>query len=249
VRIIIFGNGLIGSQLAARLTGAGHDVAALGRSDGIDTTTGHGLGDALVGADVAVDLTNSPSWADEDVLAFFRDSTSHLLVAEQAAGVRHHVILSIVGADRLPDAGYLRAKVAQEQLTEAGPVPFTIVRSTQFFEFIPGIADAATVGDEVHATPGRLQPIASSDVVTQLAEIVTAPALNRTVEIAGPEPIGIDALVRRLFAVTHDTRAVITDPHATYFGAELDARLLTPTPDSDAWIAPTPYDVWLDTRR
>jgi uncharacterized protein YbjT (DUF2867 family) len=249
MKIMIFGNGLIGSQLAARLTEAGHDVAALGRADGIDTTTGRGLGEALVGADVAVDLTNSPSWADEDVLAFFRDSTSRLLAAEHAAGVGHHVILSIVGADRLPDAGYLRAKVAQEQLTKAGHVPFTIVRSTQFFEFVPGIADAATVGDEVHATPGRLQPIASSDVVTQLAEIVTAPALNRTVEIAGPEPIGIDALVRRLFAVTHDTRAVITDPHATYFGAELDARLLTPTPDSDAWIAPTPYDVWLDTRR
>ncbi|HYI56416.1 MAG TPA: SDR family oxidoreductase [Microlunatus sp.] len=249
MKITIFGNGLIGSQLATRLTEAGHDVSALGRNDGIDTTTGRGLGDALVGADVAVDLTNSPSWADDDVLAFFRDSTSHLLAAERAAGVGHHVILSIVGADRLPEAGYMRAKVAQEQLVEAGPIPFTIVRSTQFFEFVPGIAEAATVDDDVHATPGRLQPIASADVVTHLAEIVTGPALNRTVEIAGPEPLGIDELVRRLFAATHDHRAVVTDPHAGYFGAELDDQLLVPAPGSGAWIAPTLYAAWLDANR
>jgi uncharacterized protein YbjT (DUF2867 family) len=243
MNIVVFGNGLIGSQLADRLRLAGHEVVALGRGDGIDTTTGRGLARALTGADVAVDLTNSPSWADEDVLAFFRDSTTHLLAAEREAGTRHHVILSIVGADRLADAGYLRAKVAQERLVEAGPVPYTIVRSTQFFEFVPGIADAATVDHEVHATPGRLQPIASSDVVAHLADVVTSPALNRTLEIAGPEPLGIDELVRRLFAATHDRRTVVTDPHARYFGAELDADLLIPTPG--AWIAPTTYDAWL----
>jgi uncharacterized protein YbjT (DUF2867 family) len=245
MKIVIFGNGLIGSQLATRLADAGHHVTALGRDDGIDTTTGGGLSEALVGADVAVDLTNSPSWADDDVLAFFRESTSHLLAAEREAGTKHHVILSIVGADRLLDAGYMRAKVAQEQLVEAGPVPYTIVRSTQFFEFVAGIADAATVDRQVHATPGRLQPIASSDVVTHLAEVVTAPAVNKTLEIAGPQPLGIDELVRRLFAVTHDSRTVVTDPHARYFGAELDANLLTPTPGVEAWIAPTTFDLWL----
>jgi uncharacterized protein YbjT (DUF2867 family) len=245
MKIIVFGNGLIGSQLADRLAQAGHDVAALGRDDGIDTTTGRGLGEALTGADVAVDLTNSPSWADEDVLAFFRDSTTHLLRAEQEAGIKHHVILSIVGADRLPAAGYMRAKVAQEQLVKAGPVPYTIVRSTQFFEFVAGIADAATVDHEVHASPGHLQPIASSEVVSHLADIVTGPALNSTVEIAGPEPLGIDELVRRLFATTADRRTVVTDPHAGYFGAQVDADLLTPTPGAGAWIAPTTYDKWL----
>ena len=248
MKIVIFGNGLIGGQLATRLSGAGHQVTALGRDDGIDTTTGRGLVEALAGADVAVDLTNSPSWADDDVLAFFRDSTAHLLAAEQEAGTRHHVILSIVGADRLPAAGYMRAKVAQEQLVEAGPVPYTVVRSTQFFEFVAGIADAAAVDQEVRATPGRLQPIASSDVVLHLADVVTGPALNGTVEIGGPEPLGIDELVRRLFAVTHDSRSVVTDPHARYFGAELDADLLTPTPGGQAWSAPTTFDAWLRSR-
>jgi uncharacterized protein YbjT (DUF2867 family) len=249
MNIVIFGNGLIGSQLAARLGEAGHHVTALGRDDGIDTTTGRGLARALAGAEVAVDLTNSPSWADDDVLAFFRDSTTHLLAAEQEAGTRHHVILSIVGADRVPEAGYLRAKVAQEQLVKAGPVPWTVVRSTQFFEFVAGIADAATVDQVVHASPGRLQPIASSDVVTHLADVVAAPALDATLEIAGPEPLGIDELVRRLFATTQDPRTVVTDPHARYFGAELDADLLTPTPGAGAWIAPTTFDAWLQARR
>ena len=244
MKIVIIGNGLIGSQLATRLADAGHDVSALGRGDGIDTTTGEGLDRVLVGAEVVVDLTNSPSWADDDVLAFFRDSSTHLLAAGRAAGVGHHVILSSVGADLLPDAGYLRAKVAQEQLVQSGPLPFTIVRSTQFFEFVPGIADAATVGDTVHATPGRLQPIASSDVVTHLAEVVAGPAQNATVEIAGPEPLGIDELVRRLFATTGDGRAVLTDPHATYFGAEIDDQLI-PAPGADAWIAPAAYGTWL----
>jgi uncharacterized protein YbjT (DUF2867 family) len=245
MKIIIVGNGLIGSQLAARLAQAGHDVAALGRGDGIDTTTGFGLDRALAGAEVVVDLTNSPSWADDDVLAFFRDSSTHLLAAERAAGVGHHVILSIVGADRVPDSGYLRAKVAQEQIVQSGPVPYSIVRSTQFFEFVPGIADAATVEQTVHATPGRLQPIASADVVAHLADVVTGPPLRATVEIAGPEALGIDDLVRRFVAATDDPRRVVTDPQATYFGAELDDHLLIPSPGANAWLAPTAYDTWL----
>jgi uncharacterized protein YbjT (DUF2867 family) len=249
MKIIIFGNGLVGSQLAASLALSGHDATALGRDDGIDTTTGRGLVAALEGADVAVDLTNSPSWADDDVLAFFTSSTTHLLAAEQEAGVAHHVILSIVGADRLPSSGYLRAKVAQERVVEAGPVPFSIVRSTQFFEFVPGIADAGTTDGVVHATSAHLQPIASREVVAHLQEVVTSPASKGTVEIAGPEPLGIDELVRRLFAVTGDPRSVVTDRHAGYFGAELEDASLTPTPGAGAWIASTTYDSWLAEAR
>lgn len=248
MKIIIFGNGLIGSQAAASLKAGGHDVAALGRGAGIDTTTGKGVTEALTGADVVVDLTNSPSWADDDVLSFFRESTAHLLAAEQAAGVGHHVILSIVGADRLLDAGYMRAKVAQETLVQAGAVPYSIVRSTQFFEFVAGIADTGTVGNTVHATPAHLQPIGSQDVASHLAEIITGPPINGTVEIAGPEPLGIDELVRRLFASTGDQRTVVSDPEARYFGAKLDDSAITPTPGANPWIAPTTFatfDVWL----
>ena len=245
MKIIVFGNGLVGSQLAAHLVAAGHEATALGRDHGIDTTTGQGLAVALEGADVAVDLTNAPSWADDDVLAFFTGSSEHLLAAERAAGVRHHVILSIIGADRVPTSGYLRAKVAQERVVEAGGVPCSIVRSAQFFEFVPGIADAGTVEGVVHATSAHLQPIASRDVVTRLAEVVTGPALNGVVEVAGPEPLGIDTLVRRLFATTGDPREVRTDRHAGYFGAELDDTSLVPTPGGGAWLAGTTYDRWL----
>ncbi|ERB49960.1 LysR family transcriptional regulator [Rhodococcus sp. P27] len=245
MKIVIFGSGLIGSQVAAKLADAGHDVKALGRADGIDITTGAGIAEAVDGADVVVDLTNSPSWSDEDVLAFFRDGTSHILAAEEKAGVGHHVILSIVGADRLPDSGYMRAKVVQEDLVKAGPTPYTIVRSTQFFEFVAGIADAGTTDGTVHATQAHLQPIASRDVVSHVAEVVTGAPRNGTVEIAGPEPLGIDELVRRLFVVTGDKRSVISDPEAGYFGAKLDNSALTPTPGADAWIARTTYDAWL----
>lgn len=248
MRIVIFGAGLIGSQLERRLGAAGHDVVALGREAGIDTTSGLGIAEAVAGAEVVVDLTNSPSWADDDVLAFFRDSTAHLLAAEEAAGVRHHVILSIVGADRLTTSGYMRAKLAQEAGVEAGAVPFTIVRSTQFFEFVPGIAESAVRDGAVHATPGRLQPIASADVVAHLAEVVTGEPVKGTVEVAGPEALGIDELVRRFFAATGDAREVVTDPDAGYFGARLDETALTPTPGSDAWIAPTTFDEWLRDR-
>lgn len=245
MKIVIFGAGLIGSQLRVHLEDAGHGAVALGREAGIDTTTGQGVSDAVAGADVVVDLTNSPSWADDDVLAFFRDSTSHLLAAEAEAGVGHHVILSIVGADRLTDAGYMRAKLAQEAGVRAGAVPYTIVRSTQFFEFIAGIAESAVADGVVRATPGRLQPIASGDVVARLAEVVTGAPANGTVEIAGPEALGIDELVRRLFAATGDTRTVVSDPAAGYFGAVLDDAALTPTPGAGAWIAPTTLDAWL----
>ena len=245
MKIVIFGAGLVGSQLEARLAEAGHDVVALGREAGIDTTTGKGVAEAVAGAEVVVDLTNSSSWADDDVLAFFRDSTAQLLAAETEAGVGHHVILSIVGADRLTESGYMRGKLAQEEGVLTGGVPYTIVRSTQFFEFVAGIADAATENGTVRATPGRLQPIASSDVVTRLAEIVIGEPVNGTVEIAGPEAKGIDELVRQLFDATGDPRTVVTDPQAGYFGAVLDDTALVPTPGADAWIAATSYDQWL----
>ena len=245
MKIGIFGNGLIGSQVASNLKSAGHDAVALGREAGIDTTTGHGVAEAMTGAEVVVDLTNAPSWADDDVLAFFRDSTAHLLAAEKAAGVGHHVILSIVGADRLPGVGYMRAKVAQETLVKAGPIPYSIVRSTQFFEFIAGIADSGTVDGTVHATPAHLQPIASRDVAAHLSDILTGPPVNGTVEIAGPEPLGMDELIRRLFASTGDERTVTPDPDAGYFGAKLEDSTITPTPGAHAWIAPTTLDQWL----
>jgi uncharacterized protein YbjT (DUF2867 family) len=248
MRIVIFGAGLIGGQLRDRLSEDGHDVVALGRGDGIDVTTGAGVADKVAGADVVVDLTNSPSWADDDVLAFFRDSTRHLVTAGAEAGVSHHLILSIVGADRLVDSGYMRGKLAQEDGVKAGDVPYTIVRSTQFFEFLPGIADAATVDGEVHATPGRLQPIASSDVVDHLAALVTGAPVNGTVEIAGPEALGIDELVRRLFAATGDQRPVVTDDSAGYFGAKLDDAALVATPGGDAWVGGTTLADWLSSR-
>ncbi|NDZ97392.1 SDR family oxidoreductase [Streptomyces sp. SID6673] len=248
MKIVIFGNGLIGSQVVEKVAAAGHDVVALGRSAGVDTTTGKGVAEAVAGADVVVDLTNSPSWQDDDVLEFFRSSTSHLLTAERAAGVGHHVILSIVGADRLTDSGYMRAKLAQEELVEAGPIPYSIVRSTQFFEFVAGIADAGTRGDVVHATPAHLQPIASRDVVERVSDIALGTPVNGTVEIAGPEALGIDQLVRRLFSSTGDRRSVQSDLGAGYFGAILDNVALVPTPGADAWIAPTTFDDWLDTR-
>ena len=245
MKIVIFGAGLIGAQLRDRLAEEGHDVVALGREAGIDTTTGLGVAEAVAGAEVVVDLTNSPSWADDDVLAFFRESTRHLVAAGAAAGVGHHVILSIVGADRLPDSGYMRAKLAQEEGMRAGDVPFTIVRSTQFFEFLPGIADAATVNGEVRATPGRLQPIASRDVVAHLAEVVTGTPAKDSVEVAGPEAMGIDDAVRRLFASTGDPRPVVTDPESGYFGARLDDTALVATPGAGAWIGPTSLEDWL----
>lgn len=247
MRIVIFGAGLIGSRLATHLGERGHDARALGRADGIDTTTGQGVADAVAGAEVVVDLTNSPTWADEEVLAFFRDSTAHLVAASAAAGVRHHVILSIVGLDRLTDAGYMRAKLAQEAGVVAGAVPYTIVRSTQFHEFVAGIADASTEGDTVRATPGKLQTIAADDVVAHLAEVVTGAPVEGVVEIAGPDVLGIDELVRRLFAATGDPRTVVTDPTAGYFGASLDDAALVATPGAGAWIAPTSYDDWLAT--
>jgi uncharacterized protein YbjT (DUF2867 family) len=238
--IVIGGTGLIGSKVAERLARRGHEVVAASPNSGVNTITGEGLSAALEGAQVVVDVANSPSFEDNAVLEFFRTSGHNLLAAEQSAGVGHHVALSIVGADRLPDSGYLRAKLAQEELVKQSGVPYTIVRSTQFFEFIKGIAEAAADGDTIRLTPATLQPIAAADVVTDMA---LAEPVNGTVELAGPQPIPLDELARRVLAADGDARTVTPDPKARYFGAELDDHSLTP--DNGAHIASTTFQAWL----
>ncbi|MNN01548.1 hypothetical protein D3C81_1141690 [compost metagenome] len=186
------------------------------------------MAEAMDGADVVVDVANAPSWEDQAVLEFFQTSTRNLLAAEAAAGVAHHIALSIVACERSPENGYFRAKVAQEELIKASGRPFTLVRATQFFEFVGGIAESAVVGDEVHLSPALIQPMASDDVAAALTDVALAPAANATVEIAGPEAMPLDELVRRLFRVTRDSRKVVADVHARYFGGVLDDQSLTP---------------------
>ncbi len=226
--VVIGGSGLIGSKLVNRLRQKGHEVVAASPASGVNTLTREGLAEALSGAQVVVDVANSPSFEDEAVLEFFETSGRNLLAAEAAAGVGHHVALSVVGSDRLPDSGYLRAKVAQENLIKSSRIPYTILRSTQFFEFVPGIIQAGTNGNIVRLSPALLQPIASDDVVAVLADIVLAAPANRTIEVAGPELIPLDAMARQYLAAHRDARAVVADVHARYFGTELNDRSLTP---------------------
>ena len=226
--VVVGGTGLVGSKVVADLASRGHEAVAAAPSTGVDVVTGAGLKEALEGADVVVDVMNAPSWADQDVLDFFRTTTANLLAAEAVTGVGHHVAVSIVGADSLPDSGYLRAKVAQEQLIEPGAIPFTIIRSTQFFEFLRGIADSMTDGNEVRATPAKFQPIASDDVASLVTDAAVAAPVNARVEIAGPEAIGLDDLLRTVLAADGDARQIVTDPHARYFGTELAYTSLIP---------------------
>ena len=226
--VVIGGTGLIGTKLVNRLRQGGHDVVAASPNSGVNTITGEGLAEALAGAQVVVDVANSPSFEDRAVLEFFETSGRNLLAAEAAARVRHHVALSVVGADRLADSGYLRAKVAQERLIKASRIPYTIVRSTQFFEFMDGIAKSATTGQTVHLSPALLQPIASDDVAAALADVTVGPPANGTIEIAGPDRLGLAELVRRFLGATKDARQVVADVHARYFGAELTDQSLTP---------------------
>jgi uncharacterized protein YbjT (DUF2867 family) len=194
----------------------------------VNSITREGLAQAMDGADIVVDVANAPSWEDQAVLEFFETSSRNLLAAEAAAGVRHHVALSIVGSERLPENGYFRAKVAQENLIEASGIPYTILRATQFFEFVGGIAQAATVGEEICLSPALIQPMASDDVVAALTEVTLATPVNGTVEVAGPEAMPLDELVRRFLRATQDTRKVVPDVHARYFGSVLDDQSLTP---------------------
>ena len=243
--VVIGGTGLIGTKLVNNLRQRGHEAVAASPKSGVDTFTGKGVAEAVTGAQVVVDLANAPVWEDKAVLEFFETAGRNLLTAETAAGVRHHIALSIVGADRSPDSGYLRAKVAQENVIKASKVPFTIIRSTQFFEFVKGIAQSATEGQTVRLSPGMMQPIAADDVAAAVTDVALAEPVNGTVTIAGPEPIRMVEFVRRFLKATKDARKVVTDAHAKYFGAELNDQSLVPGTGDNPRLGPTRYDDWL----
>lgn len=226
--VVIGGSGLIGKKLVMNLRQRGHEVVAASPSSGVNTVTGEGLAQALAGAQVVVDVANAPSWEDNAVMAFFEISGRNLLAAEAAAGVGHHLALSVVGTDRLLASGYFRAKMAQENLIKASATPYTIVRATQFFEFVGGIAQFATEGQMVRLPPVLMQPIAADDVAAAMADAALAEPLNGTIDVAGPEPIRQDDLVRRFLKATGDTRLVITDPKALYYGVAVNDQSLTP---------------------
>ena len=226
--VVIGGSGLIGTKVVKNLRQQGHEVVAAAPSSGVNTVTGEGLAQALAGAPVVVDVANAPSWEDKAVLAFFETSGRNLLAAEAAAGVGHHVALSVVGTDRLLASGYFRAKMAQENLIKASPIPYTIVRATQFFEFVGGIAQSATEGQTVRLPPVLMQPIVSDDVATVVAEAALTEPLNGTVELAGPEPIRQDELVRQFLTATGDARRVISDAKALYYGVAVNDQSLMP---------------------
>jgi uncharacterized protein YbjT (DUF2867 family) len=245
--VVIGGSGLIGSQVIDQLTELGHEAVSASPRSGVDTITGEGVAEVLAGAHTVIDVSNSPSWADDDVLNFFTTSTRNLLQAEQAAGVQHHVALSIVGADRADKSGYMRAKIAQEKLIEESGSPYSIVRATQFFEFVDGIADSMTEGDTVRAPHGAFQPIAAADVATGVTRAATGEPVNRTTNIAGPEKLGMDDFIRNRLAATGDARRVVTDPAAPYYGAVLDERSIVPVDGEEVTIYPTRFSDWMTT--
>jgi uncharacterized protein YbjT (DUF2867 family) len=241
--VVIGGSGLIGSKVVTKLRSDGHEVVAASPASGVNTLTGEGLADAVQGAGVVVDVSNSPSFEDAAVLEFFETSTRNLLDAEAAAGVGHHVALSIVGTDRLPDSGYLRAKVAQEKLIEGSSIPYSIVHATQFFEFAGRIADEATDGDTVRLPAALIQPIAAEDVATAVAQVAVGEPLNGMVEVAGPEQLPFEEFIGRALAARHDRRQVVADPDARYFGTKLAERSLVA--GEGARLAGTSLDDWL----
>ncbi|MBI2738858.1 MAG: SDR family oxidoreductase [Rhodospirillales bacterium] len=241
--IVIGGTGLIGSKTVAILRRGGHEVVAASPNSGVNTITGEGLEEAVAGAEVVIDLANSPSFEDKAVLAFFETSGRNLLAAEAAAGVRHHVALSIVGTDRTPDNGYFRAKVAQEKLIAASGLPYTIIRSTQFLEFLRGIAAEGTDGNKVRISPGLFQPIAADDVATIVAEVALGAPRNGIVEIAGPERAPFDEIVARYLKAVGDPREVVRDPGARYFGGRVEERSLVPL--GEARLGRIGFDEWL----
>ncbi|MDQ0779186.1 uncharacterized protein YbjT (DUF2867 family) [Streptomyces aurantiacus] len=241
--VVIGGTGLIGSKLVDSLRADGHEVLPASPNTGVNSITGEGLDDALKGASVVVDVSNSPSFEDSAVLEFFRTSTGNLVAAEAAAGVGHHVALSVVGSERLPASGYLRAKVAQEELIEESGIAYSIVRATQFFEFVKGIAAGATDGDTVRLPSSLLQPLAADDVVAAVARVAVAAPLNGTTEVAGPEELHLDEFVRTGLAAEKDPREVVTDESVGYFGGHPQGRELLPGPD--AHVAGTRFTDWL----
>jgi uncharacterized protein YbjT (DUF2867 family)/nitrite reductase/ring-hydroxylating ferredoxin subunit len=241
--VVVGGSGMVGSRLVAMLLSDGHEVVAASRRSGVDAVTGEGLAEALSGASVVVDVSNSPSFEDAAVMKFFKTSTHNLLTAGAAAGVRHHVVLSVVGTERLLRSGYLRAKFAQEKLIRESSIPYSIIQATQFFEFLSRIADAATHGNAVRVPPVLIQPIAADDVARVVSKTATGTPLNGIVEIGGPEPFYLDGLIRRSLGARKDVREVIADPHAHYFGTELDERSLVA--GDEAELGEIRFDDWL----
>ena len=241
--VVIGGSGLIGSKVVNNVLQRGHTVVAASPASGVNTITGEGLAEALAGAQVVVDVSNSPAFDDEAVLQFFQTSGHNLLAAEAVAGVKHHVALSIVGADRLPDSGYLRAKVAQESLIKASAIPYSIVRSTQFFEFLAGMARSSSSGSTVRLSPAYFQPAAADDVAAVLTEIALGAPVNGIVEVAGPQRERMADLVQRFLNAKRDDRTVVADTRSKYFGTELSDESLVP--GAHARIAATRFDDWL----
>jgi len=241
--VVIGGSGLIGKKVVTNLRQHGHEVVAASPSSGVNTVTGEGLARALAGAQVVVDVANAPSWEDNAVLAFFETSGRNLLAGEAAAGVGHHVALSVVGTDRLLASGYFRAKMAQEKLIKASPIPYTIVRATQFFEFVGGIAQSATEGQTVRLPPVLMQPIAADDVAAVMADVALAEPLNGTFDLAGPEPIRQDDLVRQFLNATGDARKVMSDASALYYGINVNDQSLTP--GENPRLGTTRFSDWL----
>ena len=242
--VVIGGTGLIGSKVVKILGDRGHEAVAAAPNTGVNTLTGEGLAEALTGASVVVDVSNSPSFEDAAVMDFFQTSTRNLLESEAAAGVGHHVVLSIVGCDTLPDSGYMRAKVAQEKLIKESPIPYSIVRATQFFEFLKRIADTATEGNTVRLPAADFQPMAADDVANIVAKVAMESPLNGTVEVGGPERLPFDEFISRGLSAHQDSREIVVDPHARYFGTELSQRSLVP--NDGALLGETSFDNWLN---
>jgi uncharacterized protein YbjT (DUF2867 family) len=241
--VVIGGTGLIGSRLVATLDEHGHEAVPASPNTGVNTITGEGLAQVVEGAQVVVDVSNAPDWDDDAVMRFFQTSSRHLLAAEAAAGVGHHVALSVVGTDRLVESGYFRAKIAQENLIQASSIPYSIVHATQFFEFMMGIADAATEANTVRLPPALIQPMSADDVAGAVGRVADGPPLNDIVEVAGPEQFRLDALIRGMLEERDDPREVITDPHARYFGIAPSERTLLP--GDGARLARTRFEDWL----
>jgi uncharacterized protein YbjT (DUF2867 family) len=242
--VVIGGSGLIGSRLVRKLREQGHEAVAASPDSGVNSVTGEGLAEAVKGASVVVDVSNAPSWEDQAVMKFFETSTSNLLAAEAAAGVGHHVALSVVGTDRMLASGYFRAKMAQENLIKASSIPYSIVHATQFFEFVKGIADLSTVDNKIPLPPVLIQPMAADDVAAAVGRVATGPPINGTVEVGGPEKFHLDELVRQFLTARKDPREVVTDPHARYYGIAVSERTLIP--GDDARLGETRFETWLN---
>jgi uncharacterized protein YbjT (DUF2867 family) len=241
--VVIGGSGLIGAKLVTQLREHGHEAVAASPNSGVNTLTGEGLAEALKGASVVVDVSNSPSWEDSAVMKFFETSTRNLLTYEAAAGVRRHVALSVVGCERMLESGYFRAKIAQENLIKGSSIPYSIVRATQFFEFVKGIADFSTDGNTVRLPPVLIQPMAADDVASGVGMIAVGPPVNGIIEIGGPEEFRLDELIRRGLAAWKDPREVVADPHARYYDIEVKERTLVP--GDDARLGETRFETWL----